>query len=231
MGKKISIIIFILMVAGGVIFAGDIARFVNLGFSSDGKYFMFGQYGVREEGNKPYADIFLVRVSKNNFVENGVKHLVAKKSAFAGDTGEGALFSLLEETVGLKKKYRIDHFERGRLLYILLNGEKPKEKVTFRDFEGGRLYTIHLIQDTIGKGENVRSSFYLDVNIKSLKTEDSKHYQVGLPEYRRKGVKSYKLRQIVLSPGEKSLIFVIEKEEVDRKGSNIRYMVEALSLN
>ncbi len=50
-----------------------------------------------------------------------------------------------------------------------------------------------------------------------------------MPNYWRKGVINYRIKQILLGPNERSLIFVIEKEEQDGKAENIRYMVETLS--
>ncbi len=229
--KKLLFALMIFILTVGTLYAGDIARFVNLGFSNNSKYFMFGQYGIEEETSKPYGDIFIVSIPKNSFVKSGVKHFKAKKSANPGDTGEGALFNLLEEIIKEKKHFKIDHLNTGRILFLLLNGEKPKEKIEFRDFLSGKSYTIHMVQSTFGKGPNISSSFYIDVDILSKKTGKKEHYEVGLPNYRRRGVKSYKIRKIIITPDQKSLIFVIEKEETAKSGFNIRYMVEALNIN
>ncbi len=229
--KKLLFALLVLILTGTTLFAGDIARFVNLGFSEDSKYFMFGQYGIAEENSKPYADIFIVNIPKNNFVKSGIKHFNSQRSANPGDTGEGALFNLIEEMVKQKNHFKIDHLNTGRILFLLLNGEKPKEKIEFRDFLSGKSYTIRMIQSTFGKGKNISSSFYIDVDIVSRKTRTREHYEVGLPNYRRKGVKRYKIRKIIITPDQKSLIFVVEKEEIAKSGFNIRYMVEALNTN
>ncbi len=231
MGRKtLFLIITISILITGIAFSGDIAQFVNMGFSKDSKFFMFAQYGILEEGSKPYSDIFIVDIPKNDFVKSGVKHFVAKESANPGDTGEGALFNLIEEVIQKKKEYKIDHLNTGRILFLLLNGEKPKERIEFRDFQTGKKYTIRMVQNSFGKGKNISSSFYIDVDIVTQKTSQSVHYEVGLPNYRRKGVKGYRIRKILITPDQKSLIFVIEKEEIDKTGSNIRYMVEALKI-
>jgi predicted secreted protein len=44
--------------------------------------------------------------------------------------------------------------------------------------------------------------------------------------YRRSGVKSYHIKQIILAPDGVSLVFIVQKEEQDNSGNNIRYMVE-----
>ena len=68
---------------------------------------MFAQYGVDEKSAFPYADLFLVDVPSNQFVPRGVKHGIYKKVAEPGFTGEGAMFTLLEENLLLKKQLRI----------------------------------------------------------------------------------------------------------------------------
>jgi predicted secreted protein len=57
-----------------------------------------------------------------------------------------------------------------------------------------------------------------------------KDYTVGRPNYKRKGVLSYRISQVILSPDEESLVFVVEKEEQDHDGVNIRYMVETVKI-
>jgi predicted secreted protein len=41
-------------------------------------------------------------------------------------------------------------------------------------------------------------------------------------------VENYRIREIILAPDNRSLVFVIEKHEVDRSGFNVRYMVETV---
>ncbi len=229
--KKLLFGLVIFLLTVGIAFAGDIARFVNLGFSDNSKYFMFGQYGIEEKNSYPYADVFIVDIPKNNFVKSGVKHFTSKRSANPGDTGEGALFNLIEEMAKEKNRLKIDHLNTGRILFLLLNGEKPKENIEFRDFLSGKSYKIHMVQSTFGRGKSISSSFYIDVDITSKKNGKKEHYEVGLPNYKRKGVKSYKIRKIIITPDQQSLIFVVEKEEIAKSGFNIRYMVEALNTN
>jgi predicted secreted protein len=217
-----------LFLCSGFLFAGDIAVFQNLGFSPDARYFMFAQHGIAEKNSIPYAELYVVDVAANRFAPQaaggGLKSTTAVE---AGHDGRGALFTLLEENIGIKKRYRIDHLVMGRLLYVLLNGEPPREKLEFRDFESGKKYNIDLIQSASGSGDQIKASFHLRVRVTDAKGRPA-DYTVGLPDYRRQGVKRYRLKQVLLGPDERSLIFVVEKEEVDTSGVNIRYMVETL---
>ena len=72
--------------------AGDIARFVNLGFSPDSRYFMFGQYGIQEKGSAPWAESYIVDVKANAFVPRGVHKVTGSQPVDPGTDGIGALF-------------------------------------------------------------------------------------------------------------------------------------------
>ena len=217
--------ILLLALVGTDGFGGDIAHFQNLGFSRDSRYFMFGQFGLDEKTAWPYADLFLVHVPKNQFVPQGVQRLRPEQPVQPGYNGEGALFNLLGDSIALKKQYAVDHTLTGRLLYVLLNGEQPQEELQFRDFQGGRSYKVSLVQNTQGTGKDVRAAFHLLLTLQE-KSGKARSFVVGLPELFRAGVKSYRVARILLAPDDRSLIFVMLKEEVDDSGSDLRFMVE-----
>jgi predicted secreted protein len=230
MRVSIPLLVIVLILLGtSLIFAGDIARFVNLGFSSDNRYFMFAQYGVKEGNHFPYADLFVVDVPTNRFASRGVKHAVYDSPAEPGNNGEGALYSLFGKSLSLVQRYGISHLRTGRILYLLIDGEKPEERLDFRDFLTSSQYKVRLTQSARGTGKNVRSSFFIDLTVIS-KSGALKTFTVGLPDYERKGVKRYRIRQILLSPNGNSLVFIIEKEEADTGGVNIRYMIETVKI-
>jgi len=214
----------------GRIFAGDIASFVNLGFSDDSRYFMFAQYGVEEENSYPYVDTFIVDVWSNQFVSGGVLNRVYKVSVQPGYQGMGALFTTLRESYPLISRYGINHLKTGRMVYILLDGDEPKAVLNFRDFITGKNYTVTLVQSKFGSGTDVSAAFHIVLSVVDSMGNSLRTYNIGLPNYRRDGVKSYRIKKIIVSPDEKSMVFVVEKEMVDKKGINIRYMVETVKL-
>ena len=220
-------LIIIFLAACSLLFAGDYATFQNLGFSADSGYFMFGQYGADEKNALPYAEIFVVDVAANRFVPGGVKEAAYDNPIQPGVDGRGALFNLLTDSVELKKRWRIDHTLTGRLVYILLDGAQPKSQLEFRDFQDKKKYRITLVQSARGSGTEVSSSFHLVITVEGESGSFTTH-TVGLPDYWRKGVRSYKIKQVLLAPDERSVVMVIEREEQDSSGVNIRYMVETL---
>ena len=66
----LSGLLFLISVA--CLSAGDVATFVDKGFSEDGKYYVFGQYGRTDKKYQGWAEIYQVEIAKNDFVESGV---------------------------------------------------------------------------------------------------------------------------------------------------------------
>lgn len=215
--------------AVSMLYAGDVATFANLGFSNDSKYFMFGVYGVVDDGSSQYAEIYLVDVPGNRFVPGGSNQSVYDEPPTPGQDGFGALLTLYRDTIDRAKKYQINPLRSGRLLYVLVDGNVPKPVLTFRDFETGRSFRIELLQSKFGSGESVSASFHINLTVTSGGTD--KYYTIGLPDYRRPGVRAYRIRRIYASPDNEALVFVVEKEEYAKTGYDVRYMVETVRVN
>ncbi len=66
----------------GVLFneakAADIASRHFLGFSPDGSYFAFEEYGVQDGSGYPYVNIYITHTQKNNWVKNTPIRILAK---------------------------------------------------------------------------------------------------------------------------------------------------------
>src|SRR4030042_7188251 len=92
MAKKILLSACILLAAIAA-WSGDVAQFANLGFSSDGRHFMFGQHGILEKTSYPYAELSIVDVPANAFTPQGVKKVSYTKGVEPGSTGLGALLN------------------------------------------------------------------------------------------------------------------------------------------
>jgi len=208
--------------------AGDVARFINLGFSPDSRYFMFGQYGIQEKTSAPWAETYIVDVKANAFVPQGTRKVVSSREVDAGSDAIGALFEAVAESRAQKVRYNIRHMATGRLLYILVDGAPAPDSLDFRDFETGRSYIIVLSQNP-PSGESGAS---YGVSVAVTDKDGSTHsYNAGNPYYRRPGVKAYHIKEIILAPDNASLVFLVQKEEQDTRGNNIRYMIETVGIN
>jgi len=224
--KKIVVVVVFLLYAS-FIFAGDIAQYINLGFSNNSKYFMFGQYGISSEDTKAFAETYIIDVSKNAFITDGVNSRSFSDEILPGQEGLGALFTILEDSLAIISKTGINHIATGRVVYLLVNGAKPKKMLEFRDFYKGDSYKVTLIQESFGSDDKINSSFHINLSITD-KRENIRTYTIGLPDYKRKDVLGYRIKQVVFTPSEDGLVFVIEKEITGSQGKFIRYMVETL---
>lgn len=220
----ISILFFSLSAA----FAGDIANFANLGFSPDGNRFVFGQYGVTDGDFLGYADIWCVDVVKNDFLTGG-KFSTPPSMATSGKDGSGVFSALQNSASPFFAKNGIDSSRKGRSLYVQSEDIPSLRELSFRDFENGTAYRVTVNAVSEGARESVKSSFYLSLEITG-KDGSVTRKTVGLPGYKRSGVKDYLVRRVIVDEGGKSLVFVVEKKVFGAKGDSIRYMVETIRL-
>lgn len=210
--------------------AGDVATLVNLGFSADSSCFMFGYYGIDSKTGTPYSEIFLVDAKRNDFVPQGSLKGLYAATLEPGWDAEGAFYTLFADATGLARKYGVNHLSQGRLLYLLLNGDQPSEKLSFRDFKTEVSFEIALAQKAeTAKDGKVSSSFGISATA-TPPGGAAKAFKAGNPGVRRKDVASYLIREIILAPDGKTLVFVVEKREAEYAGGSVRYMVETVRI-
>ena len=229
MKNRLTLLMIFLFALTTGLTAGDKAEFVNLGFSPDGKYFLFGQYGYNSEKSLSYADIFMVDVKKNLFVAGGVLKGEYVNSLEPGQSSDGALFTLLESAIPLKNKYNISFLEKGRPLYIRIDeSEESLSALDFRDFETGSHYAMTLNQNVLTDEEDlpVKSSFHIDLVFSSGSGSDIP-FKIGHPDYMRKDIGGYRIERVMTDPKGNSIVIILAKIDKDL---NIRYMVETLKI-
>jgi predicted secreted protein len=213
--------------------AGDIAMFENLGFSQDARVFLFGQYGIDARTSAPFAEVFAVDVPSNSFVSGG--KLTSETATDSGEVeplslgqdGRGALFQLVGEARDLIQRYDVNHLNNGRPIYILVDGDQPKQRIAFRDFNTNTRYEFVLNQEQNSVGDSVEASFHIELTVTD--SEDRTWSStIGRPGYYRSDIQQYRITQVLLSPDENALVIVVEKKTA---GGSIRYMVETATLN
>ncbi|MDR2481795.1 MAG: DUF2259 domain-containing protein [Spirochaetaceae bacterium] len=210
--------------------AGDIAAFIDFGFSENGKFYAFAQYGVEASTLIPWAELFIVDVAANDFVKDGIIKYKHNKEIEAGQDGSGAIFSLLSRNTALAAKYGFDFLRQGVPLFISLeNGQyKADSAIEFRDFDYNISYKAALNPEIRSSGKNLTSSFTID-----LERSDGSavsNYKIGTPEMRRALITSYTIKRVFASPDRKSMVFVLEMTRTgsDNEAPDIRYMVETI---
>jgi len=230
---KKSVVMGILLTFGlAAIWAGDVATFVDKGFSEDGKYYVFGQYGRTDKKFQGWAEIYQVDIAANDYTDNGV--FKTKASAVtAGKNGHEVYEALEAKSFYYFKDLNCETANLDHVLYILDDVNKTgTDEIVFKDFrsadlENADIYDIKLYPTVTGSGKNTRSSFYINLEKKDSNGNIILSRKIGNPDIKRKGVTNYKIERIICDKTEKNLIFVIEKMIEDDTGTSIRYMVEA----
>lgn len=74
-------IAFLLFVSSASVFAGDFARLNVIGFSQDGKYLAFEEYGTQDGSGYPYSTIYFIETAKNSFAAQPVKVRLENETA------------------------------------------------------------------------------------------------------------------------------------------------------
>jgi len=233
---KRLILVLLLLLPVSALIAGDLAVLENLGYSADGRYFMFGQHVLITDAGQAYAEIAVVDVARNDFVPGGWKKSGWDLRMLPNLVSRGALYELLSDHTDLKDRYGINHLEQGRLLYTRSNGDDTEVENTetedsssvleFRDFERGREYELVLNQQN-AEGEEAAASFSIDLTVTDASGAVST-YSVGNPDRRRAGVSAYRIVRVWIGPEGRSLVIAVAKEAPDL---SVRYMVETVVLD
>ena len=87
--KKILTIAAAVVLSAASVFAGDAASFDDIGFSSDGRFYIFGTYGKTDRDYKAWAEIYTVDVAANEFVKGEVFKIKPEESS-SSDSGKSA---------------------------------------------------------------------------------------------------------------------------------------------
>ena len=216
-------------------FAGDAAAFVDVGFSSDGKTYVFGEYGKTDKYFQAYAELYAVNVEKNDYV-SGEVFRTKPSSETVGFSGQEMYEALARRAEWKLSKYACTPVAPENILYVREDETKDAtEEIVFKDFEGSSadneiFYYVKMIPFYEGKGQNSHSSFFISLEKKDSSGKILSKNIVGSPDIKRKSVVGYKISRIVADVTGHSLVFIIEKTVMDESGSSIRYMVETIRL-
>ena len=215
--------------------AGDVATFVDKGFSEDGKYYVFGQYGRTDKKYQGWAEIYQVDIAKNDWVDGGVFKI--NPTAVTADKAGVEVYEALEgKNYYYLRDLKCKVADADRVLYILDDVNKTgTDEIVFTDFNNSTVdspntFHIQLVPTINGKGKSVKSSFYIWVEKKDADGNTISKTKVGSPDVVRSGISNYKIERIMCDPSQTNFIFVIEKIQEDDTGISIRYMVEAAKI-
>ncbi|MBR4372763.1 MAG: DUF2259 domain-containing protein [Treponema sp.] len=213
-------------------FCGDEAAFVDIGFSDDGKTYVFGEYGMTDIDFQGYAEIYTVDVEQNNFVKGGIFRVQPAPSTYA-KPGRDVYDGLFKKARWWLRKYNCSPVDSEHVIYNADGLVSGDSEIVFKDLEGSTVereifYHIKLIKTIDDEKKPVRSSFFITLEKADGNGHTLSRNIIGSPDVKRQNVVDYKIEKIFLDKSNRSLVFVVAKTLQDKSGNSVRYMVEAI---
>ncbi len=232
---KRALMLFLFCIFSTILVAGDVASFIDEGFSSDGKLYVFGQYGTLDTTSQGYAEIYTVDIAKNDYVDGAVFTTPASAKT-SGKKGHNLYTDLRKNNSHYLDGLKLESGDIDSVLYLRGSSSSPNETITVKDFEesamgSSQVFTINLTPWFSGNTSSSQSSFFISVEKHNDSGAVIGKQVIGNPDIKRKGVVGYAIEKIIKSPDSESFIFIIEKTLATSSGKSIRYMVETLEVS
>jgi predicted secreted protein len=199
--KAFLLFMTLLVLLPGKLLAGDYAALNFIGFSKDGKYLAFEEYGTQDGSGFPYSNFYFVDVQKNSFVGKPFTFRIDNETATEAAT---------------RKKARLAVAKRLQALKIV-QGNTGKHIVS-------RLITDLAETDTFKFAEEIGSFWHkgdytLTLKKTEIKTTDCEVYE--LPTH---------LLNLTLKDNEGDKTFVLQKDETlpKSRGCALDYRVQEI---
>jgi predicted secreted protein len=184
------------------VFAGDYANLNFIGFSKDGKYLAFEEYGVTDGLGVPYSNIYFINVEKNSYAAPPVMKTVKEPVNENAIPTESAIRLAAKKAAAANlKKFNIIQGNTGkmvvaRLITDLNAGSKDEgrdQRIEFTDYRDSSYYEREyalLLKTSEAKTKTCENAYdtvlKFDLTLKDTKAETEKILQKddGLPESR-----------------------------------------------
>ncbi len=218
---------------GAILFADDVASYVDEGFSLDGQYYVFGQYG-NTEASQGFAEIYTIDIAKNDYVDNGL-FFVKPSVTTNGKNGHTLYTDLRKSNEKYLNGLSLAVIGIDNVLYLNNGLKSVNEKIVVKDFEDtindfSETYSIQLNPWYSGNTATSKSSFFITVEKLDGNGVVVGKQVIGNPDIKRTGVIGYTIEKIIASPNRDTFIFIIGKTIATSKGTSVRYMVETLEV-
>lgn len=233
---KRGLLIILAVLCAALLYAGDVAAFDDIGFSADGKTYIFGQYGITDKTFQGYAELYAVDIDSNEFVPSGIFR-TQPSSVTAGKGGREIYDALLQKNDAWLSKWNAAPAGIMNTLFMRTDEKKDATApITFSDYEHseeGNLctYTFTLVPFVQGTGDAAVSSFYINIEKKNANGKQLAKFVAGSPDVKRKGVSGYAIDKIMCDDAGKRFVVVVEKLSEENAAPSVRYMVETFKID
>ena len=228
-------VVLILFLLASTAYAGDYATLNFIGFSNDGKYFAFEEFGTQDGSGFPYSTIYFVETAKNKFAVPPVKvRLDTEKASEAAARNRAAL-----QAAPLIKKFAIVKGHRGQLVLSHLITDLTDDKdamdgdtetVRFAEVvssayrSGYHQLTLNKIKTVTKNCETYElDNFLIDLSLKDVDADTSRTLQKdsSLPDSRYCPI-GYRIQDVYLYKGNISVFLNVFQPGFE--GPDMRYL-------
>ena len=230
--RTIIAVLMVSMISLGLpLTAGDKAEFLNLGFSSDGSTFFYGQHGIDVISNDVYVTILGFDLESESLDPELAYHQTVTTRAIPGQ--QSSLAALIrsvrvyEDETGVT----LDPMRTGRILYYVLPGSTAEDVVTFVDHRDSMIYDVALTERPLSTAPGDSAAVNVTAYITPLTEETTSRFDSGSLAVFEDAVYDYLLKQIIISPDDRYLVCVFQTRVFDENsGTSIRYSLRRVAL-
>ncbi len=228
--KKVVSLFLLVFCIQTAVFAGDRAEFINLGFSANSEFFLFGQYGKNESGTLLYADvIYHDLVSGENSRELSLSKTYPD-SQRSGNNGLSALLMSLKEYNSIYN-VDVDYNQTGTTLYFQLPGQITGDLISFSDYQVGIIYSVSLVMRPRIREPGTNTALAITL-FQTLRDGTQSRFEAGSLIKPIQNVYDFQLKQIIVSPQRDYVVLVFQTTEYDENNdtTNIRYFIDSVKI-
>lgn len=232
----LPLVLFLLLAFAPAAFAGDYANLNFIGFSKDGRYLAFEEYGTADGSGYPYANVYFVDVAKNAYAGKAVQIYIEKETATEASVRRQAKIAAAKKlrALGILEGNTGTHAVSKRLNELdLVEQEKTgAEKVRFAEIIGSMYrkgdYTLTLAETkatTKDCTEDYGYDFFkieLTLRNNEEKTDKTLQKDATLPASRG-CVLEYRIQDVFLYEGQ--IAVFLNTYTIGFEGPDMRHMV------
>jgi len=227
-GKLITVCgIFLLLLTS--VFAGDRADFINLGFIDQNEAFLYGQYGMDEEGTYFYADVVYHDLQSGETPAELIQSKRYPLTELNGGSTLPAMLQSVQEYLSVNP-VSVDFTRTGVMLYP--PGIESGNVISFKDDTQNKDYSLslNLRPKTRKPGSNTALALTL---VQNDSDGTYKRYDAGSLVRPLEGVYDVRLAKVYSDPERNYLVMVFQTSEFDDETESVdaRYLLKSIALN
>jgi len=229
-GKLITVCgIFLLILTS--VFAGDRADFINLGFIDQNEAFLYGQYGMDEDGTYFYADVVYHDLQTGETPSALIQSKRYPLIELDGGSTLPAMLQSVQEYLSVNP-VPVDFTRTGVMLYSRLPGTGSGDVASFKDYTQNKDYELSLT--LLPKVRTPGMSTKMAITLRQYNPEGTlTRYDAGSLVRPLEGIYDVRLANVYSDPERNYLVMVFQTSEFDDETESVdaRYLVKSIALN